>query len=170
MRQRGVEMQVTIFAWLSELLLICTILAVSGLPSRQRLLRPETTLISARPPLGRHLLGERFFDGLFPASWYTGAGHPVDYLGHPRSVATVFSLRIRRQFFLKVLNLCFDILTGVPSNEVGLFVLPHSVLHKHYSARSSRAAISSSSPFTLVLPYIIRLPRLRRRRFPATYA
>jgi len=171
MRQRGVEMLVTIFAWLSGLLLLCSILAVLVYLLVKGYSALNLTLIFGETdPWQAILLRERVFDGLFPAIVGTLALVTLSIIwAIPVGVATgIYLSEYAGSFSRKVLNLCFDILSGVPSIVVGLFGFAFTVfLHKHYSSQIKPCLlISSIALSTLVLPYIIRTTQAALEAIP----
>jgi len=161
MRQRGIEIVVTLFAWLSGLLLLCSILAVLVYLIVKGYSALNLTLIFGEAdPWQAILLRERVFDGLFPAIVGTLALVTLSIIwAIPVGVATgIYLSEYAGCFSRKALNLCFDVLSGVPSIVVGLFGFAFTVfLHKHYSSQIKPCLlISSIALSTLVLPYIIR--------------
>jgi phosphate transport system permease protein len=106
------------------------------------------------------LLKERVFDGLFPAI----AGTLVLVIlsivwAIPVGVAAgIYLAEYAGSRVKKVLDVFFDVLSGIPSIVVGLFGFSFAVfLHKHYSDRIGPCLLISSIALSiLVLPYIIR--------------
>jgi phosphate transport system permease protein len=149
------------FSWASGLTLLAAVstfvgyLAFKGYESINRQL-----IFGDTPPLKAILLEQRVFDGLFPAV----AGTLIlvamaIFWAIPIGIATgIYLSEYAGPRVKKVLDLFFDVLSGIPSIVVGLFGFSLAVfLHKHFSNDINPSLlISSLSLAFLVLPYIIR--------------
>jgi phosphate transport system permease protein len=149
------------FSWASGLILLAAVstfvgyLVFKGYESINRHL-----IFGDTPPLKALLLQQRVFDGLFPAV----AGTLIlvamaIFWAIPIGIAAgIYLSEYAGPRAKKVLDLFFDVLSGIPSIVVGLFGFSLAVfLHKQYSNDINPSLlISSLSLAFLVLPYIIR--------------
>jgi phosphate transport system permease protein len=113
------------------------------------------------PPLKAILLKQRgVFDGLFPAVAGTLILVAMAIVwAIPVGIATgIYLSEYAGPRVKKVLDLFFDVLSGIPSIVVGLFGFSLAVfLHKHFSNNINPSLLISSLALSfLVLPYIIR--------------
>jgi phosphate transport system permease protein len=112
------------------------------------------------PPLKAILLRHRVFDGLFPAVAGTLILVAMAIVwAIPVGIATgIYLSEYAGPRVKKVLDLFFDVLSGIPSIVVGLFGFSLAVfLHKHFSNDINPSLLISSLALSfLVLPYIIR--------------
>jgi phosphate transport system permease protein len=159
------------FAWLSGIVLLATVFSIVGYLFYKGAATLKPSLIFGETnPMDALLLRRQVFDGLFPAMVGTfslvvlsvGCAIPV-------GLATgIYLAEYAGNTMKTVLNLFFDILSGIPSIVVGLFGFSIAVfLHKHFSEQIYPCLfISSLSLAFLVLPYIIRTTQVSLDSLP----
>jgi phosphate transport system permease protein len=158
---RTLEGLTVLFSWAAGLLLLSAVSLLLGYLLIKGYQSVNLSLIFGdASPLRAVLLKERVFDGLFPAI----AGTLVLVIlsivwAIPVGVAAgIYLAEYAGSRVKKVLDVFFDVLSGIPSIVVGLFGFSFAVfLHKHYSDRIGPCLLISSIALSiLVLPYIIR--------------
>ena len=119
-----------------------------------------TLIFGDTKPMDALLLKRQVFDGLFPAIIGTLLLILLSVIwAIPVGIASgIYLAEYASKKAKQILNLFFDILTGVPSIVVGLFGFSVAIfLHKHFSEDIYPCLlISSLSLALLVLPYIVR--------------
>jgi len=160
------------FAWLSGIVLLGTVFSIIGylFYNGAATLKPSL-IFGDTKPMDALLLRRQVFDGLFPAMVGTfslvvlSVGWAI-----PVGLATgIYLAEYAGKTMKRILNLFFDILSGIPSIVVGLFGFSLAVfLHKHFSEQIYPCLlISSLSLAFLVLPYIIRTTQVSLDSLPS---
>jgi len=168
---RFMEYGVTLFAWISGLILVSTIgslltfLLYKGIPALSLSL-----IFGETGPIDGLLLRKEVFDGLFPAIVGTLLLVIISVMwAIPIGVAGgIYLAEYCKLEWKSFFNFFLDVLAGIPSILVGLFGFTVSIfLHKHLSREVYPCLLISSLALAcLVLPYIIRTTEQALRNLP----
>lgn len=168
---RIVEKFITVFCWLSILILLGALGSIIGYLILKGFRTMNLKLIfGSTPPLDGLLLKKPVFDGLFPAIFGTLILVFISVsIAIPIGVsAGIYLAEYANLTIKKVFNLFFDILAGIPSIVIGLFGFSLSLfLHKHYSKNIQPCLLISALALAfLVLPYMIRTTQMTLEGLP----
>ncbi|RQW85949.1 MAG: phosphate ABC transporter permease PstA [Geobacter sp.] len=161
MKLRILERLTVLFSWAAGFILLAAVFLLLGYLLVKGYSSISLSLIFGEAsPLRALLLEERVFDGLFPAI----AGTLVLVIlsivwAIPIGMATgIYLAEYAGPRVKKMLDVFFDVLSGIPSIVVGLFGFSFAVfLHKNFSDKIGPCLLISSIALSfLVLPYIIR--------------
>jgi len=168
---RLVERIIVLFSWLSGVILLSVICAVTGYLCFKGLKTISPALIfGSTDPLSALLLRQRVFDGLFPAMAGTlllvlmSVGWAIP-LGTAAGIYLAEYAGVKTK---KIFDLLFDLLAGLPSIVIGLFGFSLTLfLNRHVSKELHPCLLLSSIALAfLILPYIIRTTQIALENLP----
>lgn len=169
--RRFLENTVIAFAWLSGIVLLASILFITGhlLLKGAGTISPQL-IFGDTPAINALLLREPVFDGLLPAIFGTFALIATSIsIALPAGLsAGIYMAEYAPPGVKDIISLFIDILAGVPSIVVGLFGFSITLfLHKAFPGKIYPCLlISGLSLAFLVLPYIIRSTQISLENLP----